>query len=163
MVQKGIPEDFHQLNYSRKILDDLGLPAKGNLELVADCIEAFAKSKRIPLHEAYAFIWERCEKATKRGVLIDRWWFQNGTYRDMVIEPSFRPTFQRVDPVKTKAEQETPEWLAASLKARELLGKIASGEHRRPTNTREQIKAQAEQIAQKRQGVVQSPSSSTGK
>ena len=145
-----IPQDFHQLNYSRKILDDLGLPAKGNLELVADCIEAFAKSKRIPLHEAYAFIWERCERATKRGTLIDRWWFQNGTYRDVEIDPVFRPTFQKVDPVKTKEEQESKEWLASSLKARTLLAQIASGEHKRPTNSKEKLKAQAAELMRKR-------------
>ena len=159
------PDDLHELEYARHLLENvLGWPAvRTNQELLGDCVNVVSKARKITKAGACDWLEVQIGKARKRGIKVNRWWLQEGEYNNLDEETVFRPTFQRVDPVKTKAEQETPEWLAASLKARELLGKIASGEHRRSTNTREQLKAQAEQIAQKRQGFVQSPSSSTGK
>lgn len=125
-----IPQDLHQLNYARRILDDLGLPAKGNLELVADCIEALSKQKRWPLHEAYQLISDKALLAQRRGQKVDRWWFQNGDYN--IVEPKtgvFKGTFVPIDKKRTEEEQSSPEWQEANDKLRKLVKDIADGKY----------------------------------
>jgi len=76
---------------------------------------------------------------------------------------TFVQTYVPIDREKTRQEQETSEWKASAEKARRKLAELAGRTFDPVQNSKETIKAQAEQIAQKRQGVVPSPSSSTGK
>lgn len=128
MSYDEVPQDLHALNYSRRILDDLGLPAKGNLELVADCIDARAKQTRKPGWEAFKFIHRMAMIAQERGTKVDRWWFQNGDYlRIESREPAFKGTFEPIDKKRTAEEQATPEWQETNDKLRALLKDIATG------------------------------------
>jgi len=129
-LPEEVPQDLHELNYARKILDDLGLPAKGNLELVADCISALAKQKRQPLYEAYKFISRVALLAQGRGVKVDRWWFQNGDYhRVEASAPDFKGTFVPIDKKRTEEEQSSPEWQETNAKLRKLVKDIAEGKY----------------------------------
>lgn len=149
MSYDQVPQDLHELNYSRKILDDLGLPAKGNLELVADCIAARAKQVRQPMWEAYKFIHRMAVLAQERGTKVDRWWFQNGDYlhTEIAKETPFKGSFQKVDREATDREQATPEWEEANQKLRGLLKQIADGKYPPKEAIRKDPKVEQEKLS----------------
>jgi hypothetical protein len=123
-----IPQDLHQLNYAARILEDLGLPRKGNLELVADCIESIAKQRRFALFEAFEWLSEKSLAAQSLGQKIDRWWFQNGDYHKVAGRaPTFKGTYVPIDKEATAKEQSTPEFEEASQKTRQFLARWAAG------------------------------------
>lgn len=142
------PEELHSLEYARHLLENkLGWPPiKPNLELLADCVSSVSKARKITKAGACDWLEEQIGKARKRGIKVNRWWLQEGEYNNLDEEHVFRPTFQKIDPEKTREEQETQEWLASSEKARSLLAKIADGKLERPTNSREKLKAQIEEL-----------------
>jgi hypothetical protein len=70
---------------------------------------------------------------------------------------------EQVNRLEIEREQESAEWQAVSLKARQRLAQIADGAFLPARNSRAKIKAQAEQIAQKRQAAEKSQNVSTGK
>jgi hypothetical protein len=78
------PKDLTALEYSRHLLEEiLAWPAKGNIELVADCLTAISKSKRLPLPKAHGYMERAIRLAREQNVEIDRFWFQNGDYMNM--------------------------------------------------------------------------------
>lgn len=142
------PEELHALEYARHLLENvLGWPAvRTNQELLADCVNVVSKARKITKAGACDWLEAQIGKARKRGIKVNRWWLQEGEYNNLDEEMIFRPTFQKVDSARTKAEQETPEWEASSLKARTLLANIVAGKLERPRNSREKLKQQAAQL-----------------
>ncbi len=89
MKKDDVPEDFTELEYARSLLENTcGWPAKGNLEMIADCITAVSKAKRLTLPKAYKYIVRAVELAKQQGIKVDRFFFQGGEY--MNVRP--RPT-----------------------------------------------------------------------
>ena len=151
------PEELHSLEYARHLLEnELGWPpVKANLELLADCVSVVSKARKITKAGACDWLEAQIGKARRRGIKVNRWWLQEGEYNNLDDEQVFKPTFQKIDPVKTKQEQESAEWAASSEKARTLLAQIADGSlsSRRQSESqqkREKLKQQAAQLMTKR-------------
>jgi hypothetical protein len=75
-----VPLDLTEVEYARKLLDDLGSPSKGNIVIVADSIRAFAKSKALPLPAAFEQMHAIAFEARARGEPVDHLWFLNTRY-----------------------------------------------------------------------------------
>jgi hypothetical protein len=75
-----IPLDLTELEYARRLLEDLGLPSKGNIVVVAESIKAFSKARASPLPAAFEQIRARAFDARNRGDRVDHFWFQDGRY-----------------------------------------------------------------------------------
>jgi hypothetical protein len=87
-LQDGIPNDLTELEYARHILEfSLGWPSKGNLEMMADCITAVSKAKRLTLVQAYKYLVRSVELAKEQGIKVDRFWFQGGEYVNVRPKP----------------------------------------------------------------------------
>lgn len=125
---KNIPEGLHELEYARHFLEEmLGWPAKGNLELMGDCLRSIAKSRSLTLKQSYSYLLRAVTLAKKQQITVDKFFFQDGKYTEVRPEKStVRSTFDVVDRKAIEAEQATPEWQAASDQAREMLKKLAS-------------------------------------
>ena len=91
-----IPKDLTELEYARHILENtLGWPAKGNLETVADCIRSISRCKRLPTWQAYKYLVRAVTLATEQGVLVSKFWLQDGEY--MRIRPTEKERKDRYD------------------------------------------------------------------
>lgn len=126
-----VPQDLHALEYARHILDSvLGWPAKGNLELMADCLTAIQSSRKLlTAWHAHKYMLRAIELAKSQGLTIDRLWFMNGEYTNMRPPRGLRE-YEPIDRERTRQEQSTPEWDESSRKAREVLARIAGKEKR---------------------------------
>jgi hypothetical protein len=79
-----VPEGLHPMQYGLAILEqELGWPAKGNCELMADCLTAIQKSKRLSETQAYKYMVRAIKLAKEQGVTVDRMFFMNGVYTHM--------------------------------------------------------------------------------
>lgn len=146
-----IPQDMTSLEYARHLLEfDLGWPCKGNLEMIADCLTSVSKAKNLALPRALIYLERAVKLAKAQEVKIDRFFFQNGEYTN--IRPSRKDPRDdyKIDREKTKQEQETEEWLIASLRARTRLAEIADGKYLPRRNSKEIIKQQAQELLAKR-------------
>jgi hypothetical protein len=77
-----VPLDLTEVEYARKLLDDLGSPSKGNIAIVADSIRALAKSKALPLPAAFEQMHAIAFEARARGEPVDHLWFLNTRYNN---------------------------------------------------------------------------------
>lgn len=122
-----IPDDLHPMQYATEILEcQLGWPLKTNGELMADCIKSIQRAKSLTAKQAHAYITRAIKLAKEQGIEVNRLFFMNGDYVNVrpAVKESMRP-WQRIDWEKTRQEQETPEFKAASERARTLLARIA--------------------------------------
>jgi hypothetical protein len=120
------PEDLHELNYARKILEECGLPCKSNLELVADCITALRCKLKCPTVEAARWLWRRVKRAQELEVKINSFWFRDGEYNSIPMRDTERiPAYVPIDRAAVDKEQATPEWQAANTRLRATLAKFA--------------------------------------
>lgn len=76
------PEGIHALGYARGICDQLGLPCKGNLEVIADSITAVARLHELSPKGSYIFLLGHAKDSLARGEAVDRWWFQDAKWRN---------------------------------------------------------------------------------
>lgn len=141
------PKDLHALEYARHILDSvLGWPAKGNLELMADCLTAIQTSRKLATAwHAHKYMLRAIELAKSQGIEVHRMWFMNGEYTNMRPPRTVRQ-YEPVDAERTKQEQSTPEWEKASYTARIALAKLAGRTMESVTNSKEKLREQAQQI-----------------
>lgn len=123
------PDDLHPLQYGRAILEEgLGWPAtKPNLELVAECIVALEKSRRLTSVKAYKYLLRAITLAKEQGITVDHYFFTEGKYT--VVRPEKPnngiPLYKPIDKEALAREQATPEWQAANAQARATLAKLA--------------------------------------
>lgn len=91
------PEDLHSLEYARHILEEIGWPAKGNLETVADCLHSISKARRLTPAKAHGYMARAVKLAQQQNIPIDKFWFLNGDYmkvRPVVKDLSQQEQFQ---------------------------------------------------------------------
>lgn len=121
-----IPEGLHEMQYAVHVLEEiLGWPVKGNGELVADCIKAIGRSRKLTPKKAYIYLVRAVRLAKEQSIEVNRFWFQGGEYMNMRPEKSGIKDYKPLDRAKTIAEQSTPEWEESSKRAREVLARIA--------------------------------------
>lgn len=150
-MNEETPNGLHRMQYATHILEEvLCWPSKGNSELMADCLLALAKGKKLTDKQAHDYMVRAIKLAKAQDIKIDRFWFQGGEYTN--IRPSRREVREdfRIDRAKTEQEQETEEWLLSSMRARQVLADIAAGKYQPKRNSREQIKQQAQELKAKR-------------
>lgn len=75
-----IPPDLHQLQYAATLLGDLGLPEKGNLEMVGSAIVSYAKSQQISKGQSFEHIRRRALADQAEGIPITTFWFKDARY-----------------------------------------------------------------------------------
>lgn len=72
------------MQYGLHILEfELGWPSKGNSELMADCLAAIGKTKKLSNVQAYKYMLRAIKLAKEQGVTVDRMFFMNGEYAQM--------------------------------------------------------------------------------
>lgn len=148
-----IPEGLHPMQYGTHLLEEvLGWPSKGNAEMMADCIISVSKAKKLSHVQAYKYIARAIRLAREQCIEVNRFWFQGGEYMNM--RPHAENGIKQYEPIDREAvkrEQSTPEWEAASAKAREALKKLA-GMKAFPEQTKDaearraELRAQAEEL-----------------
>lgn len=120
------PKDLTALEYARHILEEvLGWPAKGNLEMMADCITSVSKSRKIPLVKAHGYMQRAIELAKKQGVPVDKWFFMEGVYT--TIRPEAKnvlPLYKPIDRKALEEHQKTPEYQEALAEFRACFKEI---------------------------------------
>jgi hypothetical protein len=87
------------MQYASKIAEDLGIPAKGNIPMIGEAIEAIAKSRLFrgrsdSMRCAYIWLSRRVMVAREQGQKINNLWFMNGLYHE-VERPVPQPKFER--------------------------------------------------------------------
>lgn len=80
-----IPEGLGAMQYAQKMCEDLGLPARGNINMIGEAIEAVSKSKLFrgrpdALRVAYYWLDRRVQEARSQGQKTNNLWFLNGEY-----------------------------------------------------------------------------------
>jgi hypothetical protein len=75
------PEGLSQIEYAKRLLEDLGLPAVGNLILVADAISADSKKHGVTKAESFDFIRQQALTDQEAGVQINRFYFTDAKFR----------------------------------------------------------------------------------
>jgi len=89
MTLSDIPDGLHPMQYAAKLCEDtLGVPKKGNLEVIAEAIEAISKSKLFrgrndAMKLAYFWLDRRVSVAREQGEKINNLWFIQGGYWDV--------------------------------------------------------------------------------
>ena len=79
------PEGLTALEYARHILEfSLGWPARGNLELIADCITSVSKAKTGGnLVKAHSYMERAISLAKQQSIDLDRFFFMEGRYANV--------------------------------------------------------------------------------
>lgn len=78
------PEGLHELEYARHLLEEvLGWPAKGNIELVADCIRAISLSRKLTPVKAHAYLERAIRLAKEQRIPVNKFFFQDGIYTEV--------------------------------------------------------------------------------
>jgi hypothetical protein len=109
-VDDSPPPGLTEVEYARRLLEDLGMPQKGNIIVVAEAIKAFSKSRSLPLPAAFEQLRARAFDARDRGDPVNYFWFQDARY----LQP--KP--------KSKTEVATDEFLSRFEREREILQRI---------------------------------------
>ncbi len=78
------PEGLTQVEYARRLLENLGLPSTGNIVLVADAISADAKRHSLTKAESYNFIRRQALADQEEGAEINRFYWTDAKFRRMV-------------------------------------------------------------------------------
>src|SRR5690242_19762962 len=120
-----VPNDLHDLEYARHILEEiLGWPAKGNLEMMADCLRSIGKSRKLTPVKAHAYMLRAIRLAKEQGIPVDRFFFMEGRYTDVRPEKqNGLPEYSPIDREALIREQASQEWMQASERARAALAK----------------------------------------
>jgi len=126
------PEGLHELEYARHILEEvLGWPAKGNLELVGDCIRAISISRKLTLIQAHAYLKRAINLAKEQQIPVDKFFFQDGKYTDVrpvSVTSSGIPWYRFETPEEKaalEAHKQTPEYKAAQQELERAWAKLA--------------------------------------
>jgi hypothetical protein len=78
------PDGLHELEYARHVLEEvLGWPAKGNIEMMGDCLRSIAKSRQLTNKKAHGYIVRAIMLARDQQVKVDHFFFQSGGYTAM--------------------------------------------------------------------------------
>jgi len=80
-TQSETPEGLTQIEYARRLLEDLGLPSTGNIVLVADAISADAKKHGLTKAESYEFIRRQALADQEEGTEISRFYWTDAKFR----------------------------------------------------------------------------------
>lgn len=88
MNLSDIPDGLAPMQYASKICDDLGIPGKGNIQMIGEAIEAVSKNRLFrgradAIRVAYIWLSRRVEVAQQQGQKINNLWFMNGLYNDV--------------------------------------------------------------------------------
>ena len=125
-MKDDTPDGLHRMQYAAHILEELcGMPAKGNQEIVADCILALSKSKKLSIKQAHDYLARAVKLAGEQCIIVDRFFFTDAIYLRMRPVKEAVQTFTKQDKAALEAEQNTPEWKAASEEARKKLRELA--------------------------------------
>lgn len=90
-MNEEIPDGLHPMQYGLHILEfSLGWPAKGNQELMADCLSSIMKTKGLTGKQAYKYMHRAISLAKEQAITIDGHWLRNGEY--MNVRPAKTPT-----------------------------------------------------------------------
>lgn len=94
------PDGLHPMQLACHILEEiLAWPAKGNAELMCDCLISLTKAKRLTPRQAHDYMVRAIGLAREQGVKLDAHWFRNGEYTHM------RPVVERYE------QPESPAWV----------------------------------------------------
>lgn len=126
-----VPKDLTALEYARHILEcELGWPAKGNLEMMADCITSLSKSRNISLVKAHSYMHRAITLAKKQAIPVDKWFFMEGVYTTVRPEPkNVLPLYQPIDRKALEEHQKTPEYQQALSEFRACFKEIINRTH----------------------------------
>lgn len=109
-----VPQDLHPMNYAIQILQEiLGWPAKGNQDMMHDCLVSIMSTKKLTAAQSYKYLVRAIKLGKEQGQEVNRMWFQGGEYMNV------RPSRERIggyvkpDWKAIAAHQETPEFKAA--------------------------------------------------
>lgn len=120
MSQDVTPDKLHEVQYSAHILSEiLAWPAKGNIELLADCLISLMKAKRLSGQQAHDYMVRAIRLAKEQGIKVDRMFFMNGEYVNV------RPP--RTEGLSTHKPVSDEEWNQAQASRKEF---FASDEYR---------------------------------
>lgn len=80
-----VPDGLGPLQYGAKICEDLGIPQRGNIQMIGESIEAVAKSRLFrgqehAMRNAYIWLNRRVNAAREQGHKITTLWFHGGEY-----------------------------------------------------------------------------------
>jgi len=76
-------EGLHPLSLAMGLLERIELPAtKGLMQVVAASIEVVGKSRGLTHAAATDLLLEKARTARRAGVRVDRFWFEDGKYRE---------------------------------------------------------------------------------
>lgn len=119
-----VPEGLHNTQYSIHLLQEiLGWPAKGNIELMADCLTAIQKAKRLNEVQAYKYMVRAIHLAKEQGVKVDRLWLMGGEYMNVRPIKESRNEYMPIDWKAVKEHQNSPEFNAAWEELRQKCAK----------------------------------------
>ena len=100
-MTENVPDGLAPMQYAQKICEDLGIPARGNVQMIGEAIEAIAKSRLFrgrpdAIRVAYIWLTRRVEEAQRQGQKINNLWFMNGLYNDVEkpLPPPSRITYE---------------------------------------------------------------------
>jgi hypothetical protein len=123
-----VPDGLHELSYARNILEEvLGWPAKGNLELIGDCIRSISLSRKLSLVQAHAYLLRAIKLAKEQQFAVDKFFFQDGKYTE--VRPAKVtngiPWFKPEDRAAFEAHKLTPEYKESQREYEEAWAKMA--------------------------------------
>lgn len=72
--------------YAKQICKEIGWPYSGNLTLLSDCISSLAHLKGVDGWGGFISLMEAIRLARAQSVRIDRWFFQDGRYVELLKE-----------------------------------------------------------------------------
>lgn len=157
VANEETPDGLHRMQYAVGILENqLGWPAKGNAELIADCILSVSKSRHLTLKQAHDYLARAIRLAKEQCVEVDRFFFMEGKYT--LIRPEAKdktrefhaPTQKEIEAAKKDRESlfASPEWQQTITELNEKFGcsqrKVVVTAERRA-----ELKAQAERLQSK--------------
>ena len=154
LANDDTPDGLHRMQYAAHILEELcGMPAKGNQEVVADCILALSKSKKLSIKQAHDYLARAVRLAQEQGIIVNRFFFTDALYLSMRPVTNSVPEIDRKKLAEQKAatarEQASPEWQALSEQARQKWREIAGIKVMDVKHTKEELLAQAERLGRR--------------
>lgn len=119
-----VPEGLHDVQYALHLLQEvLAWPAKTNIELIADCLTAIQKSKRLSAVQAYKYLVRAIGIAKEQGIKVDRMFFMNGEYTTVRPHKEEREKYVKTDWEAVRKHQSSPEFDAAWKEMQERCSK----------------------------------------
>lgn len=73
-------------DYAKRICKEIGWPYAGNLTLLCDCISSLGFMKGTGVGGGYFSLLEAVRLARSKGIRVDRWFFQDGRYVEILEE-----------------------------------------------------------------------------